>query len=393
MLPLDITHSTVVSAIGRGTTATMESLRARRSGLIPCDFAEVTHGYVGQVPGLDDHAMPPDLAAFDCRNHRLADLSLRTDGFMEAVAEARARLGAARIAVVVGTSTSGILSCEDAFRDRVTADGALPQSFDYTHTHDLFALARYVRAVLGLSGPALTVSVACASSARAFLDAAHLITAGICDAAVVGGADSLCRMTLRGFTALDLVAPGPSRPCDATRDGISVGEAAGFMLLERASDRSKVALLGIGATSDGYHISAPRPDGAGAVVAMRQALAAAGLTPEAIDYVNLHGTGTRANDAAEDQAMTTVFGSGTPCSSTKGWSGHTMGSCGILEAVISTNCLREGFIPGCLGVTEIDPTFRAGIVTENQDRPLRHVMSNSFGFGGANCSLVFGPRA
>jgi 3-oxoacyl-[acyl-carrier-protein] synthase I len=394
MLPLDITHGTIVSALGRGAAATLASLRDRRTGLAPCDFAGVTAGYVGQVAGLDEHALPLPLAAFDCRNHRLADLALRTDGFAEAVADAGERLGPDRIAVVVGTSTSGILACEQAFQLRDPATGALPASFDYVHTHDIFALARFVRTALGLRGPAMTVSVACASSARAFMDAAHLITSGVCDAAVVGGADSLCGMTLRGFTALELISPGPSRPCDAARDGISIGEASGFMLLERASPgHAGLTLLGAGATSDGYHISAPRPDGAGAIGAMRSALAAAALPANAIDYVNLHGTGTRANDAAEDHAVTEVFGPGVPCSSTKGWSGHTMGSCGVLEAMIATLCLTHSFIPGCLGVSELDPSFRSGVTTANEDRPLRHVMSNAFGFGGVNCSLVFGHRA
>jgi 3-oxoacyl-[acyl-carrier-protein] synthase-1 len=377
--------------MGTGLDATLAALRSRTSGLRPCDFADVPRiGHIGRVPGIEAHALPPALARFDCRNNRLAAMALRADGFADAVAAARERHGAGRIAVVVGTSTSGVLSSEEAYRRRDPVTGALPADFDYDHTHDMFSLARYVRAALGLRGPAMTLSTACASSARSFMDAAHLIEAGFADAAVVGGADSLCRMTLRGFAALDLISPAPCRPCDAARGGISVGEAAGFALLERAAPRGTIALLGCGATSDGYHMSAPDPRGAGAIGAMREALASAGAGPEAIGYVNLHGTGTRANDAMEDHAVATLFGSATPCSSTKAWSGHTLGASGILEAGIASLCLRHGFFPGCLGVDAVDPTFRARVAVANEEAPLRRVMSNSFGFGGINCSLVFG---
>ena len=309
-------------------------------------------------------------------------------GSPNSVAAARSRYGAARIAVVLGTSTAGILSSEEAYRARDPATGRLPDWFDYEHTHDMGALARFVRAALALEGPAFVVSTACASSAKAFADAAMLIAAGVADAAVVGGADSLCRMTLRGFAALELISPVPCRPCAADRAGLSVGEAAGFALLEPAGEG--VALLGSGASSDGHHMSAPHPEGAGAAAAMREALAAAGLGPEEIDYVNLHGTGTVQNDAMEDAAVVSVFGTGTPCSSTKGWSGHTLGAAGVLEALISALCIREGLLPGCLGLDRPDPALRAQILAANRVAPVRRVVSNSFGFGGINCSLVLG---
>ena len=388
MRPLSITASSVVSAIGRGGDATLDALRARRSGLRACDFGGVTEGYVGRVDGLEAHRLPEPLARFDCRNNRLADLALRADDFATRVRAAVERHGPERVAVVVGTSTSGILATEAGYAARDAETGALPGAFDYDHTHDLFSLARFVRAALELRGPALTVSVACASAARSFIDAHHLIEAGVCDAAVVGGADSLCRMTLRGFAALDLISPTPCRPCDAARAGISIGEAAGFALLER--EGSGLALLGYGASSDGYHMSAPHPEGAGAIEAMRQALDRAGLRPGAVDYVNLHGTGTRANDAVEDHAVAEVFGADTPCSSTKAWTGHALGAAGIVEAAIAALCIANGFAPGCLGVGAPDPSFRSRVLVENADFPVRRVMSNSFGFGGANCSLLLG---
>ncbi len=370
----------------------LEALRARRTGLAACGFAGLDHaGYIGRVADIEAHHLPAGLDAYDCRNNRLADIALRTDAFADAVAAARERYGAARIAVVAGTSTSGVLAAEEAFRDRDAVTGALPAWFDYDHTQDLYALGGYVRAALGLRGPALVVSTACASSARCFVDAHHLIEAGVCDAAVVGGADTLCRMTLRGFAALELISPRPCRPCDAARDGISIGEAAGFALLERPERiDGRMALLGYGATSDGFHMSSPHPEGAGAIGAMRAALDRAGLAPGDLDYINLHGTGTRANDAMEDHAVAHVFGAATPCSSTKGWSGHTLGACGILEVAIAALCIQHGFVPGCLGVECVDPTFRAQVATANAPRRVRRAMSNSFGFGGINCSLILG---
>jgi 3-oxoacyl-[acyl-carrier-protein] synthase-1 len=380
--------------MGRGAAAHGRSLQARRSGLRPNDCEPAVGGWIGRVEGLE---AAPGEATAECRNNRLAGVALATDGFAAAIAEAAAVYGPARIGVVLGTSTSGIAAAEEAYRRRDPATGALPANFEFDSTQDLYSLGRHVRAALGLRGPALVISTACASSARSFMDAAQLIRAGVCDAVVVGGADSLCAMTLHGFAALELISPTPCRPCDAARAGISIGEAAGFALLERADaprrdggSGPRLALLGTGATSDGYHMSSPHPEGAGAVGAMRQALRGAGLAPEAVDWVHLHGTGTRANDAMEDLAVSTVFGTATACSSTKGWTGHTLGACGILQAVLAVQCLEQDFIPGCLAVTEVDPGFRAQVLTANRAGRVRHIVSNSFGFGGINCSLVMG---
>ena len=394
--PLVLSAATAVSAAGRGASAHRDALLARRSGLVPNDFDPDAGGWIGRVPGIEAHDLPGAYAGFDCRNNRLADMALHTDGFADAVAAARAAYGPARIAVVLGTSTSGVSAAEDAYRDR-GADGPLPPGFSYDHTQDLFSLGNYVRTMLGLRGPAFVISTACASSARCFSDAAQLIRTGVVDAAVVGGADSLCRMTLHGFAALELVSPTPCRPCGADRTGISVGEAAGFALLERADaprrdglTTPRMALLGTGSTSDGYHMSSPHPEGVGAIGAMRQALSRAGLDPAQVDWINLHGTGTRANDAMEDRAVTAVFGARVPCSSTKGWTGHTLGACGVLEAVIARECMAADFIAGCLGIDEADPAFQAQVVIGTDHRPVRTVVSNSFGFGGTNCSLAFG---
>ena len=388
--PLALSAVTAVSAMGHGRAAILASLLEGRSGLRPNDFdarGSEGAGWIGRVEGIEAHRLPASLGEYECRNNRLADMALQADGFAAAVAGAVRRHGAGRVAVVLGTSTSGVLSCEDAYAARWPG-GALPAAFDYAHTHDMFSSARYVRAALGLGGPALVVSTACASSAKTLIDAGHLIRAGLCDAAVVGGVDTLCRLTLRGFASLELISPEPCRPCDAGRTGISIGEAAGFALLERGD--GPLHLLGAGATSDGFHMSSPHPEGAGAIGAVRGALASAGLAPDDVDYVNLHGTATRANDAMEDAAVSAVFGPGMACSSTKGWSGHTLGACGILGAVIAGLAIERGFLPGCLGMQAVDPAFRSRVLPRTEHGRVRRVAVNSFGFGGINCTLLLG---
>ncbi len=389
MSRLALTGLTAVSALGRGVEAHAAALRTRQGGLQPNDFEAATGGWIGRVPGLESHRLPQGLQEYDCRNNRLADLALRTDGFQDVLAAAVRRYGPGRIAVVLGTSTAGVLSAEEAYRDR-DAEGALPASFSFRGTQEIASVGHYVQAALRLAGPVSVVSTACASTARSMMDAAALIRAGVCDAAVVGGADTLCRMTLHGFASLELISPTPTRPCAADRTGISIGEAAGFALLE-PSDGPDLMLLGWGASSDGYHMSSPHPEGAGAIAAMRQALAVAGLEPGQLDWVHLHGTGTRANDAAEDLAVAAVLdGADVPVSSTKGWTGHTLGASGVLGAVVAACCIREGYAAGCLGLNAPDPAFRCRVLIRNEARPVQRVLANAFGFGGTNCSLVFG---
>ena len=397
MQPLVLTHYSLVNAMGRGAAQTYQALRQRRGGLCRCDFPHVDfETCTGAVDGVEQAPVVDALADFDCRNNRLAQLALQQDDFAGAVAEARGRYGAHRIAVILGTSTSGVLETERAYRERDPQSDTLPSWFRYRHTQDTFSVTDFARRYLGLSGPALSVSTACSSSAKAFASAARLIEAGMCDAAVVGGADSLCLTTLYGFASLELVSSQPCRPCDAQRDGLSIGEAAGFALLER-SDAARgphaVALLGYGESSDAYHMSTPHPQGAGAVLAIQRALTSAGLQPADIDYINLHGTATRMNDSVEDRAVAQVFGAATPCSSTKGWTGHTLGAAGIVEAIIACLCIEHGFMPGSLNARELDPAFSSRVLLDNRDQPVRRVLSNSFGFGGSNCSLVLGVPA
>ena len=396
MQPLVLSNLTVSSSLGIGLAATFDALAAQRSGLAPCTFETAqVDTWAGQV---DDRNLVPvtgELAHFDCRNNRLAQLALQQDDFETAVAAARNRYGAHRIGVFLGTSTSGIHSTELAYRRR-DQTGKLPDDFHYAGTHNNFSVARFVQARLQLRGPASVVSTACSSSAKVFGTAARMISAGVCDAVVVGGADSLCLTTLYGFGSLELLARGPCRPFDVHREGISIGEGAGFVLLERADPipaDKPVLLLGVGESSDGHHMSTPHPEGAGARAAMEGALRSAGVTPNDIDYINLHGTATRSNDAAEDKAVFNLFGDTVACSSTKGSSGHLLGACGVLEAAICAIALREEFLPGSTNTQELDPTIRVRYLLANEQRAARRIMSNSFGFGGSNCSLILGRAA
>ena len=392
MQPLAISRYSVVNCLGTGTQAVADAMRERRSGLAPCDFETVAlDTYIGRVPGLEEGCVRPDLEAYDCRNNRLAQLGLEADGFAGAVAEARSRYGATRVGVFMGTSTSGILETELAYRRRNPDTGALPPDYRYTETHNTFSLADFVRRYLGLQGPAFVVSSACSSTAKVFGSAARMITAGACDAAVVGGVDSLCLTTLYGFHSLELTSHGPCRPFDAERDGLSIGEGAGFALLERvAAAPGAVRLLGIGESCDAFHMSAPHPEGLGARTAMQGALSCAGISPADVDYINLHGTATRSNDAAEDRSVWELFGDATPCSSTKGATGHLLGAAGVTEIIISILAIENGLRPGSAHTRRIDPAMRCQYQVEPQKARVERVLSNSFGFGGSNCSVVLG---
>ena len=394
MTPVLLERFTATSCIGLGLAQTLESLLDGRSGLERCAFETVEiETHIGEVPGVDEVRMPDELSRFDCRNNRLAELGLRQDGFLEAAQEAARRWGRKRIGVFIGTSTAGILQTELAYRQRDRLTGALPSHFEYSTTHNSFSVADYVRRRLDLQGPAVVVSCACASSAKVFASARRMLASGIIDAAVVGGVDSLCLTTLYGFHSLQLTSALPCRPFDVCRDGISIGEAAAFALLERAPQHlasDAVLLLGVGETSDAFHMSAPHPEGQGARRAMQAALSSAGLPATLVDYINLHGTATPSNDRSESQAVAGLFGAATPASSTKGATGHTLGAAGALEAVICAIALQQGLMPGGVHTSHVDPTLATHYLRENRRSRISHVLSNSFGFGGTNCSLVFG---
>ena len=393
MTPLALSAYTLTTSLGRGVDATREALRAERSALAPCAFETVRlDTWVGEVDGVDDQRLPEALSRYDCRNNRLTLMGLETDGFGDRVREAVAQHGADRVGVFLGTSTAGILQTELAYRRRDAATGALPDDFHYRTTHNAFSLAEFTRDHFGLSGMAMAISTACSSSAKVFAAAARQLALGTIDAAIVGGVDTLCLTTLYGFASLQLTSKNPCRPYDASRDGISIGEGAAFALLER--DASPVAgtvmLLGVGESSDAYHMSSPHPEGLGARLAMEAALRSAGLSPADIGYINLHGTATPANDAAEGKAVAALFGDRVPGNSTKGAMGHTLGAAGAIEALICAMALTDGRLPGSPGTGALDPSIPIRYQLHGEGASLRHALSNSFGFGGSNCSLVLG---
>ena len=350
MQPLLISRLSIVSSIGAGLAETLLSLRSGASGLRPCQFETVElPTYVGEIDALADFKLPAALAAFDCRNNCLAEMALAQDEFEVAVANSVARYGPRRVGLFLGTSTSGILQAELAYRARDANSASLPQAFDYQRTQNVASLASYVHQRLGIAGPSFVVSCACASTAKTFGNAARMIQAGLCDAAIVGGADTLCLTTLYGFHALALNASGYCRPFDAARDGISIGEAAGFALLEKPKADAgcdAIMLLGVGESNDAHHMSSPHPGGIGARLAMERALASAGLAPRTSTISICMAPATLIGDAAEDLAVSSLFGSDTPCSSTKGQTGHSLGAAGIVEAIISVLAIDAGLLPG-----------------------------------------------
>jgi 3-oxoacyl-[acyl-carrier-protein] synthase-1 len=389
MRPLAITACSLCSAAGDGRAATLRALRERRSGLQRNDFGMTPlPTWIGRVAGLEEQALPPHLAEWDCRNNRLAWRGLLADEFSAAVAAARERHGSARIAVVVGTSTSSIGASEDAYR-RLEPDGRYPSDLRRPIIHTPHSLGDFVQHALGLTGMSVTLATACSSSAKVFAQAERLIRTGIADAVVVGGVDTLCGSVLFGFNSLELVSPDLCRPFDVERRGINLGEAAGFALLERAGPAA-TWLLGYGESSDAHHMSTPHPEGRGARLALQAALERSQLTPGDIDYINLHGTASQKNDEVEARLVAELFPGRTFASSTKGWTGHTLGAAGIVEAVISLLAIEHGLLPGTLNSQALDPVCGPQIRRDNEERPTRTALSFSFGFGGSNCVLAFG---
>ncbi len=389
--PVRITAFAVCSAAGDGRAETLACLRGRRSGLTFNDFGPAPlPTWIGRVSGLEAQPLPAQFSQWDCRNNRLAWRGLNTDGFIEAVVKARDRHGAHRIAVVVGTSTSSIGASEEAYR-RLTPDGQYPEDLRRPIIHTPHSLGDFVQSALGLTGVSMTVATACSSSAKVFAQAERLLRMSLADAVLVGGVDSLCDSVLYGFNSLELISPERCRPFERERPGITIGEAAGFALLEREADHG-AWLLGCGESSDAHHMSTPHPEGLGARLAVENALRSARLDLCEIDYINLHGTATRKNDEVEARVVGEMFPTTTFASSTKGWTGHTLGAAGIVEAAISLLALEEGFVPGTLNSESLDDMCGPQIQRENAERPVKYALSFSFGFGGSNCVIALGRQ-
>jgi 3-oxoacyl-[acyl-carrier-protein] synthase-1 len=386
--PLPLTAFTATSTLGRGRAAHAAALREGRGGLRPNDFTHVALPCaIGRVAGLEDAPLPPELAEYDCRNNRLAWLGLTADGFLDAARACIARRGADRVALVVGTSTSSIGATEEGYR--TLDDGRLPAELRRPVLHTPHSPGLFLQAVLGTRGPCLTVATACSSSAKIFAKAERMIRLGIVDAAILAGVDTLCESVLFGFNALELVSPEPCRPFDPSRRGISIGEAAGFALIERDGDANALRLVGYGESSDAHHMSTPHPEGLGARLALADALARAGLAPSDVDYINLHGTATLKNDEVEAAVIAGAFSETLRASSTKGFTGHTLGAAGILEAVITLTAMAEGFVPATLNSLASEPVCATQLALAPETREIRVALSNSFGFGGSNCTLAF----
>lgn len=389
MPPLAITARTATTACGPGLAALTAAVAARRSGLRRNDFsATPLDTWIGRVDGLESVELPEHLLGWDCRNNRLAWFALQQDGLAADVAALIERHGATRVALIIGTSTSSIGASEEAYT-RLDGD-RFPADLDRPIIHTPHSLGSFLAAATGLRGPCVTVATACSSSAKVFAQAARLIHAGVVDAALVGGVDTLCGSVLFGFNALGLVSPEQCRPFDVARRGLSLGEAGGYAILER--EGAGPCLLGYGESSDAHHMSSPHPDGLGARLCMQAAIARAGLAPEQVDYLNLHGTATPINDQIEAAAVARLFGEHLRASSTKAYTGHTLGAAGIVESLLALSAIDSGLMPGTLNCDAPDPACGPQILRENARAEVRIAMNNSFGFGGNNCSLVFGAE-
>jgi 3-oxoacyl-[acyl-carrier-protein] synthase I len=401
--PTAITAHSLVSAAGVGLQALVDVCSSGQTALKPNTFTRLPlHTWAGEVQALRDLAWPARWAEWDCRANRLAWLGLQADNFITAAQTACAQFGAARVGLVLGTSASSIGASELAYRT-LDSSGGFPAGLRSERLNTLHAVAAFVQQALGLQGPCCTVSTACSSSAKAFAQAQRWLQLGLCDAVVVGGVDALCDSVFFGFHALQLVSPGACEPFGAARSGISVGEAAGFALLQRprANADSCVQLLGHGEANDAHHMSAPHPQGLGAQAALSDALARANLHAHAVQHLQLHGTGTPQNDAVEAALVARCYAPTLHASATKGATGHTMGAAGMVGALACVHALQGSQPLATVGTPALDPalpaTFaqqlRLGDDQKGHPATLQVAASHAFGFGGNNCVLVFGVAA
>ncbi|BDW88971.1 beta-ketoacyl-[acyl-carrier-protein] synthase family protein [Thalassospira tepidiphila] len=383
----------IISALGNGKAETAATLAGRR----PADMIKRSgylpdrHAILGAVTA-DLPALPPQLSAHDTRNNRL--LWAATSQIGDEIEALIATYGRQRIGVLIGTSTSGIEEGTNYYQHRIET-GAFPDTFRYEH-QEIGSPSAFLRDAFKLGGPAYSVSTACSSSAKAFASGMRLIKADICDAVLVGGVDSLCRLTVGGFDTLQSLSMSICNPMSRNRDGINIGEGAAlFILRKNAGD---IELLGVGESSDAYHPNAPHPDGVGAARAMLTALAHAGLTADDIAYINLHGTATPLNDVMEAKAVTEVLGSNVPASSTKPLTGHSLGAAGAIEAAILWLSLSENKTGAPLpqhrwdGERDDDIPELNLVAAQQSLAPADRLamMSNSFAFGGSNVSVILG---
>jgi 3-oxoacyl-[acyl-carrier-protein] synthase-1 len=383
--PLPITAWSAVNALGTTREQISDALREGRTGLARCPVElpfETMSGAVDQpLPSL-----PSGYRDYECRQAKLALGAF--DGLVPAVQQAKRRWGADRVGLLLATSTGGISETENALQVK-RESGAFPESFLMERQHNFYAYCQLLKSISGVRGPSHIISTACSSSTKVFAAARRFIEADVIDAAIVGGIDSLCLTTLCGFHCLGILSNERSRPFSGERKGLSIGEGGALLMIEREGDAA-VHLLGCAESSDAHHMSSPHPEGLGAVLAMRGALEQSGLEPGDIDHINAHGTGTKHNDASEAGAIEKVFGDTVPVVSTKGYTGHMLGAAGATEAAFACIALEEQWIPGSVGAEPVDPAISMQVNLHTAEMELRYVLSNSFGFGGSNASVVFG---
>lgn len=359
----------------------------KRNDLLADNATAIVGAVQTQLP--DYHSWPTQ---YQTRNNQLAALAFAQ--IAEDVAELKQRYGAERIAVIIGSSTSGIAEGEQALQAKM-AQHAFPTDYQYA-MQEMAAPAEFISWLAAVSGPCYVISTACSSSARALFSAQNLLQAGIVDAVIVGGVDSLCQLTLRGFSALEAVSNQQCQPFSANRAGINIGEGAALFILQHAN--SGIALMGCGTSSDAYHMSAPRPDGAGAVAAITAACQRAGIQPAQLEYINLHGTATVLNDSMESAAIAALKLQDTPASSSKSMTGHTLGAAGAIEAALCWLMLSDYnpqhyLIPHCWD-NAIDPLLPSlAFVNIGQRQQIRYCLSSSFAFGGNNAAIILGQTA
>ena len=386
------------SAAGTGLPALRLSLREQVSGLRPNQFPHsALDTWVGRVAEIDDYMWGGAERHWQSRNNSLAAIGLEQGSLRSSLDQVIDHYSAGRVGIVMGSSTSSIDRTEQAYR-HLTETELLRPEFQQRHVHNPHAPGLFVAHRTGITGPVMTINTACSSSAKVFATGVRWLACGIADAVLVGGVDTLCLSVIHGFHSLQLVSAGPCKPFDKHRNGINLGEAAGFAILVRPDYLEKKGidkthlprLAGYGESSDAHHMSHPHPEGEGARRAIDAALRVARLSTEDIDYINLHGTASRANDLIEGQLIGEMFNQQkTAMSSTKGWTGHTLGAAGITEAIIAMEALGNNFVPGTLNLEELDNNLNLNMSSKNIDKPLTRVMSNSFGFGGNNCCLIF----
>lgn len=383
--PLPLTAWSAVNALGRDTREVLEALDAGRSGLGPSPLEVTMDTVVGAYPG----DLPPLPRAYAPYDTRLARLGLAAfEELRPQVDAAVRRWGAERVAILLGTSTGGLEETEQAFQTWLERQ-RIPEQYEYQRQHNFAAFGEMLASIAGVAGPTYVVSTACSSSGKVAASAQRLIASEMIDAALIGGIDSLTRMTLQGFHSLGILSGKPCRPFSVERDGINIGEGAAFALVEREGE-APVHLLGVGESSDAYRMSSPEPEGRGAREAMERALAQAGLEPGDIDHINAHGTATKLNDEAEAIAIAALFGDRVPVSSTKGYTGHQLGAAGGTEIVFAIHAVLSGRLPATLGCDPIDPTLRIHVQREAAVTHPKRVLSNSFAFGGSNVSVLVG---